>query len=163
MSRPARLVAAALVLLAASAFAHAAERPLATAEVRAFMAEVAAASTARDVARLGTLLAPDCRIELRAEVGGREQVTLYTRQEYVAMLQSGYAAMADLADYDYRVDGQQVTLDTDPPGATVVSQVTESFTFRQRHRTTHSEETARVERRGGTPMLVAVSSLTRGD
>jgi hypothetical protein len=136
---------------------------LAAGEVQALMAEVAAASNARDVNRLAALLAPDCRIELRTEIGGREAITLYTRAEYVAMLTSGYASMADLSDYDYHVDHQQVTIEPDDPAATVVSDVSESFTFQARHLTTHSEETARVERRDGRAMVVAVESLTRGE
>ncbi len=162
MSRMKHVLLAGLLCLAATA-ARAAEPRLAIPEVRAFMAEVAAASNARDADRIAALLATDCRIELRTQLEGREQVTLFTRDEYVAMLKTGYAGLADLADYLYRVDGEQVTLDDDPPGATVTSRVTETFTFQGRHHTTHSEETARVERRGGKPMVVAVSSLTRGD
>jgi len=163
MSRVLRFVLGTCLLLAATGTDASAPAGLAAREVRAFMAEVAAASNARDVARLSALLSPDCRIELRTEIQGHEEITLYTRTEYVAMLQSGYAAMADLADYAYHVDHQQVSLELDPPAATVVSDVSESFTFNARHRTTHSEETARVERRDGRPMLVAVETLTRGD
>ena len=153
----------ALALLFATGVANAADPPLAVGEVRRFMADVAAASTARDIDRIAALLSPDSRIELRTRIGDREQVSLFTRADYVAMLRSGYAGMSDLSDYDYKVDAQQVTLESDPPGATVVSAVTESFTFHGQRRRTHSEETARVERRGGRPLLVAVSSLTEGD
>ena len=157
-----RLLPAALLCLAAFA-ARAAEAPLAAPEVRSFMAAVATASNARDPDRIAALLGGDCRIELRTTLAGREQVSLFTRDEYVTMLKNGYAGLAELTDYEYRVDAQQVTLDSDPPGATVVSSVTETFMFQGRRHPTHSEETARVERRGGRPMVVAVSSLTRGD
>jgi len=162
MTRMRHLFLAGLASLGA-ATALAAEAPLAVPEVRTFMAEIAAASNTRDVDRIAAFLASDCRIELRTLLDGSERVSLLTRAEYVAMLKNGYAGLSDLAEYDYRVDAQQVTLEADPPGATVVSSVTETFTFNGRRHATHSEETARVERRGGRPMVVAVSSLTRGD
>jgi hypothetical protein len=162
MTRLTHVLLAGLASLAAT-LAVAGESALAPAEVRAFMAEVAAASNARSVERIAALLAVDCRIELRTQLDEHEQVSLFTRDEYLAMLRSGYAGLAELADYDYRVDAEQVTLDTDPPGATVVSAVTERFSFQGHPHVTHSEETARVERRDGHPMLVAVSSLTRGE
>jgi hypothetical protein len=161
MIRIQHLLLAGLASFAATALA--AETPLAVPEIHAFMAEVAAASNTRDAERIAATLAADCRIELRTELDGREQISLFTRADYVAMLKSGYAGLAELTDYDYRVDAQRITLETDPPGATVVSNVTERFTFQGRAHATHSEETARVERRGGKPMVVAVSSLTRGD
>ncbi|HUO80812.1 MAG TPA: hypothetical protein VMU00_11785 [Steroidobacteraceae bacterium] len=137
--------------------------PLAEGEVRTFMAGVEHAARARDVGRLAASLAPDCRIELRTRIGGQERVTLMTRDEYVGMLTSGYAALKDLEAYDYEVTGQQVTLERDPPAATVVSQVTETVVFGGRRQVTRSEETARVERRADGLKVVAVSALTSGD
>jgi hypothetical protein len=153
-----------LLLLALQApTAAPAAPPLVPAEARALMTEIAAASDARDVKRLAATLAADCRIELRTLIEGQERVTLYTRDDYLAMLEHGYAAMADLEDYHYAVHELSLTLETDPPAATLVSAISESFTFQGRHRETRSEETSRLERRDGRLMLVAVSSLTRGD
>jgi hypothetical protein len=155
--------ALALVALAvlASAGAHAAPA-LTEGEVRAFMSTVELAARARDVQRLGAALAPDCRIELRTQIGGQERVTLMTGEEYLEMLTSGYASLKVLDAYDYAVDEQQVTLERDPPAATVVSHVTETIVFGGQRQVTRSEETARVERRGDGLKLVAVSSLTSG-
>ncbi len=150
------LIASASLARAASA----AEPPPSAREVRAFMASVEEASRARDLERITAALAADCRIELRALIQGHEQVTLLTRAEYVEMLTSGYAALRDLERYDYRVAGLKITLDTEPPGATVESEVHESFVSGGRTFATLSHETARVERRGGELKLVAVSSAT---
>jgi hypothetical protein len=131
-------------------------------EVRAFMAHVAAASRARDLAAISAALSNDCRIELRSVVDGREAVTLLTRAEYVDVLSNGFAALKDLDDYDYRASTLAVTIDHEPPGATVVSDVRETFSLRGRRQVTDSRETARVERRGGELKLVAVSAETLG-
>jgi hypothetical protein len=139
-----------------------AEPPLAEAEVRAFMTELEHASRARDLARLTAALAADCRIELRAEIDGHEQVTLLTRDEYVELLGTGYAALKNLEQYDYELSNVRVTLEHDPPGATVVSQVTETMVFSGKRLVTESVETSRVERRAGALRLVAVSALTTG-
>ena len=154
-------LAMALAALALAAPAHAAP-PLTDAEVRAFMTNVEFASRARDVPRLAATLASDCRIELTTRIGGRERVTLMTRDEYVSMLTSGYAALKDLQEYDYEVDDQQVALEPDAPAATVVSHVTETLVFDGQRQVTHSEETARVERRDGALRIVAVSAVTSG-
>lgn len=138
-----------------------ADPPPAEAEVRSVMDAIARAARARDLPQLAAVMAADCRVELRTLIGGREQITLLTRAEYVELLAGGYAALKDLEDYDYQVGAQQVSLENDPPAATVVSQVTETMVFDGRRTLTASEETARLERRGGRLLLVAVSSLTR--
>ena len=89
-------------------------------------------------------------------------MTLLTRDEYIEVLSSGYAALKDLEDYDYVVSGLEVTLEHEPEGATVVSQVRESFLFGGRRIVTQSREVARVERRGAELKLVAVSAETEG-
>lgn len=142
--------------------ALAADGPPTVAQVRAFMESVADASRARDLVRLTAALADDCRIELHSTVEGREHVTLLTRAEYVELLSSGFAALKDLEHYDYRVSDLEVTLDRDPPGATVTSRVHEAFVLNGRPSATESRETARVERRGPELKLVAVSSETEG-
>ncbi len=157
--RTALLPALATLALLAAASAPAAP-PLSEREVRDFMTSVEFASRARDVGRLAAALSPDCRIELRTRIGEQERVTLLTHDEYVGMLTSGYAALKDLEAYDYAVDDQTVELETDAPAATVVSHVTETVVFSGRRQVTHSEETARVERRGDALKLVAVSALT---
>jgi hypothetical protein len=138
----------------------AAAPPLAEAEVRAFMAQVEFASRARDVGRLAALLAPDCRIELRTRIGGQERVTLMTRDEYVEMLNGGYAALKDLEAYNYEVNDQAIVIEHDEPAATVVSHVTETVVFGGQRQVTRSEETARVERRADGLKVVGVSALT---
>ena len=105
-------------------------------------------------------LAPDCRIELRTRIDGQERITLMTRDEYVEMLTSGYASFKDLQSYDYAVDDQTVTIERDAPAAMVVSHVTETMVFAGQRQVTHSEETARVERRADGLKLVGVSALT---
>ena len=154
-----------LALAAFAALAHsasAAEPPPTVTEVRAFMARVEDASRARDLERITAVLAADCRIELTATIEGHEQVTLLTRAEYVEMLANGFAALKDLEEYHYSVTGLTIALDSEPPGATVVSQVHESFVHGGRPFATESEETARVERRAGELKFVAVSSKTVG-
>lgn len=148
--------------LLAPAAARAAPPPLSEAQVRTFMAGVERASRERDLGRLAATLAPDCRIELRTSIGGQESVTLLTRSEYLELLTSGYAAMKDLEQYDYRVGAEHVVLERDPPAATVVSEITETVTFGGQHQVTRSEETTRVERRGDALKIVAVSALTTG-
>jgi len=155
------LALAALLLVTASG-ARAAP-PLTESEVRTFMGGIERASRARDVPRLAAALAPDCRIELRTRIGGQERVTLMTRDEYVELLTSGYASLANLQGYEYDVTEQQVTLEHDTAAATVVSHVTETIVFEHRRQVTESEETARVERRADGLRLVAVSALTSGD
>lgn len=154
----AALALAALALLPAAPAAAA--PPLTAAEVRAFMSTVEQASRARDVHGLADTLSKDCRIELRTRIGDQERVTLMTRDEYVETLTNGYAALKDLDAYDYVVDDQQVSLESDAPAATVVSHVTETIVFGGRRQVTRSEETARVERRGTALLVVAVSALT---
>jgi hypothetical protein len=157
---PALVLAALSFLSGAGALAA---PPLTDGEVRAFMSGVEAASRARDVPRIAAMLAPDCRIELRTRIGGRERVTLMTRDEYVELLTSGYASFKDLQDYEYEVSDQRVTLEHDAPAATVVSHVTETIVFSGHRQVTESEETARVERRADGIRVVAVSALTTGD
>jgi hypothetical protein len=157
-----RALLIAIFCCAAVAPAAAAEPAPRPAEVRAFMAQVAEASRARDLAAIAAALAPDCRIELRTLIAGREEVTLLTRAEYIELLTSGLAALRELEDYDYQVSKQDVTIDHEPPGATVVSEIRESFRLGGRRQVTDSRETARVERRGGLLKLVAVSAETTG-
>jgi hypothetical protein len=161
-----RRVAITVLLCALCAAPRAADKPAAppaVADVRAFMAHVERVSRDRDIAQLGAALAADCRIELRTVIGGQEHVTLLTRDEYIELLTDGAARMKDLSEYDYAVSGIEVTIDREPPGATVVSQVHESFTLGGKHFATDSRETARVEQRGGELKLVAVSSETQGN
>jgi hypothetical protein len=155
------LAALAALLLLTGAGAPA-PHPLTEAEVRAFMGTVEFAARSRDVQRLAGTLAAECRIELRTQINGQERVTLMTRDEYVEMLSSGYASLHELQSYDYEVTAQTITLERDAPAATVVSQVTETLVFADRRIVTRSEETARVERRGGSLAIVAVSALTKG-
>ncbi len=155
-----RLFLAALLLAAAPALA--ADAPPRPADVRAFMLHVESASRARDLEQIAATLAPDCRIELHTTVEGREQVTLLTREEYLELLKSGFAALKDLEGYDYQSSELEITFDHEPPGATVVSQVRESFVFNGRRVVTQSREVARVERRAGELKLVAVSAETEG-
>ena len=131
-------------------------------EVRAFMTHLANASRARDVAQLAAALADDCRIELRTRLQGREQLTQLTRAQYVELLQSGYAAFRDLERYEYVQSDVRVTLAADDSAATVVSNVTETLVLDGTPAVTESEETSRIERRGGELRLVAVSALTVG-
>jgi hypothetical protein len=158
--RPALVLAALWLVTGTGALAA---PPLTDGEVRAFMNDVGAASRARDVPRIAATLAPDCRVELRTRIGGQERVTLMTRDEYVELLTSGYASLKELQGYDYEVSDQQVTLEHDPPAATVVSHVTETIVFGGRRQVTESEETARVERRADGLKVVAVSALTTGN
>jgi hypothetical protein len=155
------LLIASLCLVTALGRAEAADPPRPR-EVRAFMAHVAAASRARDLAAIAATLSSDCRIELRTVIDGREEVSLLTRAEYVDVLSNGLAALRDLADYDYRASTLEVTIDHEPPGATVISDVRETFSLGGRRLVTDSRETARVERRGGQLKVVAVSAETRG-
>lgn len=106
-----RLLAALLLLATTALPAAAAEAPLRTAEVRAFMTHIENASRARDLAQIALALAPGCRIELRSTVDGHEQETLLTRDEYLEVLTNGYAALKDLKDYDYEVTDLSVTLE----------------------------------------------------
>jgi hypothetical protein len=156
---PALLLTALALLPGAVAFAA---PPLSEGEVRTFMTGVERAARARDVQQLAATLAPDCRIELRTRIGDQERVTLMTRDEYLEMLTSGYAALKDLAAYDYEVVDEKVVLEHDEPAATVVSHVTETVVFGGQRQVTHSEETARIERRADGLKVVAVSALTTG-
>ena len=146
--------------------AHAAAPPVAAAleepEVRAFMTRIENASRARDVAQLAATLADDCRVELRTRLAGREQLTQLTRAQYLELLQHGYAAFRDLERYDYVLSDVRVTLAADGSAATVASHVTETLVFSGTPTVTESEETSRIERRGGELKLVAVSALTLG-
>jgi len=135
--------------------------PLAEPEVRAFMTRIENAARARDVAALGAALAEDCRVELRTRLEGREHLTVLTRARYVELLQNGYAAFKDLERYDYALEDVRVTLAADG-SATVVSRVTETLVLNGERTVTASEETSRIERRGGELKLVAVSALTLG-
>lgn len=154
-------LAAAMLLLLAGTPARAVP-PLTEGEVRSFMTGIEHASRARDVRRIAATLAPDCRIELRTRIGEQERVTLMTRDEYVEMLTGGYAAFKDLDAYDYLIEDEHITLEPDTAAATVVSHVTETVVFGGRRQVTHSEETARIERRGDGLKVVAVSALTTG-
>ena len=155
-----RALIALTALLGLAAPAAGAAPPLTEPEVSKLMTTVEFASRARDVARLGATLSGDCRIELTTRIAGQERVTLMTRDEYLELLTNGYAALKDLQEYDYAVDAQQITLERDGSAATVVSRITETVVFGGQRQVTHSEETARVERRDGAPKVVAVSALT---
>jgi hypothetical protein len=157
-----RLLLCLLLCTASATFAASADDPPRAEDVRTFMTHVENVSRARDLGKLAAMLSADCRIELRSTVEGREHVTLLTRDEYLEMLSTGYAALKDLGQYDYEVTNLEVTLEHEPPGATVVSHVRESFVFEGRQIVTESREVSRVERRGGELKLVAVSAETQG-
>jgi hypothetical protein len=159
-ARPPGLAAALALCIAVACAPARAEAPISEGAVRALLHAVEAASRERDLAALAALLAPDCRIELRTTVAGREQLTLFTRDEYVALLAQGFAAMKDLERYDYRVSDTTISFDDEPPGATAVSTVHESWVFHGKEVATNSHETARVERRGGRLLLAAVADET---
>jgi ketosteroid isomerase-like protein len=134
--------------------------PIKAPDVQALMRELEDAARRRDVAAMAAMLADDCRIELRAIVDGREQVTRFTKAEYVQMLGGGYAAMRDLQQYDYAIEDVAVTPAPDGRSADVRARVRETTTFQGRTLVTHSDERSRVERRAGRPVFVAVSATT---
>lgn len=166
-------VALAAALLVAPPFsrqADAAERaarsdaaPLTDAEVRGFIERIADAARSRDVARLGATLADDGRIELRSRIGGVERTTTFTKAEYVAMLDHGYASMRELEAYDYRIVDLKVTLDPGGRTATAHSTIRETVVIGGRSAATLSDEVTRIERRDGRLVVVAVSATTAAE
>jgi ketosteroid isomerase-like protein len=134
--------------------------PIAESEVRAAMQALEAAARRRDVDALAAMLADDCRIELRTRIDGREQVTRFTKAEYVGMLGGGYAAMRDLQSYDYELADVAVTVAPDGRSADVRARVRETAVLAGRTLVTHGDEQSRLERRDGRLAFVAVTATT---
>ena len=132
-----RLTLAALVLLGTGAALAAPPARIRDADVRSFMGEVSAASQARDVERIGALLAPDCVIVFHSGDPRDQTPSELDKPHYLSQLREGFTAIVD-------------------------ADVTESLTFNQRHIVTHSHEASVVELRDGKLQLVKVAGTVSG-
>jgi hypothetical protein len=157
-----RGVAVLLLAIAARAAAVGAP-PLTEAEVRGFMAGFDAAERAGDVAAIGAALAPECRMEMRATVEGREHVTAMSRDEYLTDLDEYYGSLHELAGYDYRSEPARVSIAPGASAATAIRRITESFTVDGERHAFHIEETATLGRRDGRLLITALASRSRPD
>ena len=154
----------AALLLAIVAGAAAADAPqLTEAEVREFMAGFDAAERAGNVAAIGAALAPECRVEMRATVEGREHVTAMSHDEYLTDLDDYYGSLHDLAGYDYRSEPARVSIAPGAAAASAIRQIAESFTVDGERHAYHIEETATLERRDGRLLITALASRSRPD
>ena len=152
-----------VVLALSTAHVAVAVEPPSEDEVRALMNTLEAASRERNVAEVSAALAPDCRIELKTRIGADEHAERLTAAQYLELLKTGFAALSELESYVYEVTDRRILRSSGTATVTVVSHITEHVAYHGLRQTTHSEETARVERRGGTLQVVEVVSLTTGD
>ena len=157
-----RLTLAALVLLGTGAALAAPPARIRDADVRSFMGEVSAASQARDVERIGALLAPDCVIVFHSGDPRDQTPSELDKPHYLTQLREGFTALHDVSDYQYATSKLKVQLTPDATQAIVDADVTESLTFNQRHIVTHSHEASVVELRDGKLQLVKVAGTVSG-
>ena len=160
-ARRLRRALASLVLFGSVAAAAPPPR-LTDADVRRFMAEVTAASQARDVERIGALMAADCVVVFRsgdARDGGASELD---KPAYLSRLRDGYTALREVSDYSYATSNLQVQLTADAQQAIVDADITERLTFNERKLVTQSHEASVIERRDGRLVLVRVSGTVSG-
>ncbi len=130
--------------------------------VRALIAEVVAASKARDVEHLGRLLAADCSIVFAGTNPDAVQLGALSKAEYLARLTDGYTALSDLQSYDYQATDVRVHLNAAGTQAIVDADIAEHLTFNDHELVTHSHEASVVELRDGSPKLVRVTGTVTG-
>lgn len=135
---------------------------LTEAAVVAFMAEVSAASQARDVERIGRLMAPECVVVFNSSDRRDQVASQLDRTAYLARLREGYSSLTDVKDYRYQTSNLRVQLAADAKQAIVDADVTEQLSFNDRNVVTHSHEASVVELRDGRPQLVKVAGTVSG-
>jgi hypothetical protein len=135
---------------------------LTEASVRALMAEVIAASKARDVARIGALLASDCKVAFVGSDPAQPRLDEMTRDQYLARLTDGYSSLSTLRSYDYAASNLKVALSADARQALVDADVTETLSFNDHDVVTHSQEASVIELRDGRPLIVKVAGTVTG-
>ena len=155
-------VAGAGLLLVAQPGLAAPSGRLREADVRAFMAEVESASQARDVARIGALMANDCVVVFTSGDPHDAKVVELGKPIYLDSLRDGYSSLPALKSYRYETSDQRVHLSQDGRQAIVDTEVTESLEFNDRHIVTRSHETSIVELRDGHLALVRVAATVTG-
>lgn len=154
-----------LLVVAVLAAPLASGRPPATLTepaVRTFMAEVAAAAQSRDVARIGALLAPDCSVTFVGDDPTQPPLGALNKDQYLARLTEGYAALNSLKSYEYTASNLKVQLNADRTQAIVDTDVAEHLTFADHDIATHSHEASVIEMRNGKPSLVRVTGTVSG-
>ncbi len=161
---PARRKAGLLIgtFLLATAVAAAPAPKLTDATVRALMAEVVAASKARDVERIGAVLASDCTVAFAGNDPSQPQLDEMTRDQYLARLRDGYSSLSTLKAYDYSISNLQVAPSADGRQAIVDADVTETLSFNDHEVVTHSHEASVVELREGKALIVKVRGSVTG-
>lgn len=159
-SLPARRLLAALALALVGTGALAAPPRLQEPDVKAFMQEVAAASQARDVERIGNLMSADCVVVFSDQAG--HVAGELTRESYLSRLREGTTALGDVAGYRYQMENLRVQLTADARQAIVDADVTEALRYNERDIVTHSHEASVVERRDGVLKLVKVTGTVKG-
>lgn len=130
--------------------------------VRALIAEVVAASKARDVEHIGRLLATDCSIVFAGTNPDAVRLGALSKAEYLARLTDGYTALGDLQSYDYQASDVRVHLNAAGTQAIVDADIAERLTFNDHELVTHSHEASVVELRDGSPKLVRVTGTVTG-
>jgi ketosteroid isomerase-like protein len=163
MKLPALLASCTALLLSLVPGAHAAPGArLTESDVRAFMHEVAAASQARDVDRIGRLMAPECVVVFHSGDRRDQTANELDKAGYLARLREGYMSLADVQDYHYDTDAVRVQLTPDGHQAIVDADVTERLSFNDHNVVTHSHEASVVEARDGGLRLVKVVGTVSG-
>lgn len=151
-------------MICATALVAAAEpAPRLTEEsVRALMAEVVAASKARDVARIGSVLARDCKVAFFGSDPAQPRLDEMTRDQYLARLTDGYSSLSALKSYNYAASNLKIALSGDARQAVVDADVTETLSFNDHEVVTHSHEASVIEFRDGRPLIVKVAGTVTG-
>ena len=163
MKRPALFAFCTTLILSLAAGAPAAPvTRLTDNDVRAFMREVQAASQARDVDRIGGLMAPECVIVFHSGDRRDQTASELDKAGYLARLRDGYMSLADVQDYHYETDHIHVQLTADGRQAIVDADVTERLSFNDHNVVTHSHEASVVELRDGGLKLVKVVGTVSG-
>ena len=160
--RQASLLLGAIVLAASVTAAPAPAPRLTDSAVRALMAEVVAASKARDVGRIGALLADDCTVAFFGSDATQPRLDEMTRDQYLARLRDGYSSLSALKAYDYAAGNLQVALSADGRQASVDADVTETLSFNDHEVVTRSHEASVVELRDGRALIVKVTGSVTG-
>jgi len=136
--------------------------PVSEAAVRTFMSEVSAASQARDVERIGELMAPDCIVVFHSGDPRDQSPSELDKPHYLSQLREGFTALHDVSDYHYATTNLRVQLTADARQAIVDADVMESLTFNEHHIVTRSHEASVVELRDGRLQLVKVAGTVSG-
>lgn len=123
--------------------------------VEAVLAQIDNAANTLDANAVASVMSDDVSITMNISMQGKSQVLKPSKQEYIAMLQQGWAMYQD-----YKYKRSNVKIDLQGNKAVVSADVSESMTVQGQTLAGVSKETVTIEVINGKPMVTRIVGHT---